>query len=225
MARLRSASEGLRRAFSACSCSTLRPSSSSSSSSSSLPILEPSTHTNPNYFCRTSLDQLGERAYSRAGSHKGKWNDQPAAGSVLLRSLLVRHSSRGQVRDEPRFRCEYSSKFSKHDTTTTTTRRRLLCTYSSDTPKFFQIFEVDEVVDLLQRAHAKDICVVTLKHKNWAIADHFVIATGMSREHLQRIARGVLYVLKQKCKEVAPGLTPRIDGGPGSDWIAVDAGK
>ena len=91
--------------------------------------------------------------------------------------------------------------------------------------KFFHIFEVDEVVDLIQRAHAKDVCVVDLKHKSWAIADYFVIATGMTPEHLQRVARGVLYKLKQKCKEVAPGLTPRIDGEPGSEWVAVDAGS
>jgi ribosome-associated protein len=95
----------------------------------------------------------------------------------------------------------------------------------SDVPQFFHVFEVDEVVDLIQRAHGRDVCVIDLRKKHWSIADHFVLATGRSTEHLQRIARGVLYKLKQKCKEVAPGLTPRIDGIPGSEWVAVDAGS
>ena len=95
----------------------------------------------------------------------------------------------------------------------------------SDVPRFFHVFEVPEVVDLIQRAHGRDVCVIDLRKKQWAIADHFVLATGRSTEHLQRIARGVLYKLKQKCKEVAPGLTPRIDGVPGSEWVAVDAGE
>jgi len=94
-----------------------------------------------------------------------------------------------------------------------------------ETPAFFRVFQVQEVVDLVQRAHGRDVCVIDLRGKPDAIADHFVLVTGMTKQHLQRIARGVLYVLKQKCKEVAPGLTPRIDGEIGSEWVAVDAGS
>lgn len=76
---------------------------------------------------------------------------------------------------------------------------------------------LDTIVPLVTRARAKDLSVVSLR--NNTLCDCFLIATGASTDHLQRIAGGVKYTLKQRFE----GLSPRIEGPPGSEWVMVDA--
>ena len=76
---------------------------------------------------------------------------------------------------------------------------------------------LDTIVPLVTRARAKDLSVVSLR--NNTLCDCFLIATGASTDHLQRIAVGVKYTLKQRFE----GLSPRIEGPPGSEWVMVDA--
>ena len=76
---------------------------------------------------------------------------------------------------------------------------------------------LDTIVPLVTRARAKDLSVVSLR--NNTLCDCFLIATGATTDHLQRIAGGVKYTLKQRFE----GLSPRIEGPPGSEWVMVDA--
>ena len=73
---------------------------------------------------------------------------------------------------------------------------------------------LEDMVSLLTRARARDVTVIELKDN--PLADHFVVATGRSLDHLKRIAGGCQHLLKKA------DLPSRIEGGEGSEWVLLD---
>jgi ribosome silencing factor RsfS/YbeB/iojap len=83
-----------------------------------------------------------------------------------------------------------------------------------------------DVARMLVEARADDIAIIDVRG-NCAFTDYMVVATGRSSQLVHMLAQAVLYELKQRCKEVAPGVAPGIEGAEEADaqWLVVDAGS
>jgi len=83
-----------------------------------------------------------------------------------------------------------------------------------------------EVAQLLVAARADDIMIIDVRGQ-CTFTDYMVLASGRSSQLVHMMAAGVLHELKQRCKEVAPGVSPCIEGveDPNPEWLVVDAGS
>ena len=85
------------------------------------------------------------------------------------------------------------------------------------------VFEIEELVDLLQRENCRDICVLRVD-PSLGYVDHMVVVTCTSARHIAGLAEFVNKVFKRKTGHVE-GL--RLEGrkSPMEGWIAVDMGE
>ncbi|KAL4538502.1 hypothetical protein Ndes2437A_g01519 [Nannochloris sp. 'desiccata'] len=83
-----------------------------------------------------------------------------------------------------------------------------------------------DVARMLVEARADDICIIDVRG-HCAFTDYMVVATGRSSQLVHLLAQAVLHELKQRCKEVAPGVAPGIEGADEVDaqWLVVDSGS
>ena len=83
-----------------------------------------------------------------------------------------------------------------------------------------------DVARMLVEARADDIAIIDVRG-NCSFTDYMVVATGRSSQLVHMLAQAVLHELKQTCKEVAPGVSPGIEGAEEVDaqWLVVDAGS
>ncbi len=84
----------------------------------------------------------------------------------------------------------------------------------------------DDVAQILVDANATDVVMINVRGK-CAFTDHMIISSAPSHQSIHMVAGAVLHELKQRCKEVAPGIAPSIEGAddPSPDWLVVDAGS
>jgi ribosomal silencing factor RsfS len=87
------------------------------------------------------------------------------------------------------------------------------------------VFDVEQLVDLLQSEGAVDLCVIKLPIE-LKYAEHLVIVTGRSARHRKALAQLVRRVFKKK--SLPSEHIPRIEGahsdGTNFDWLAMDLG-
>lgn len=83
-----------------------------------------------------------------------------------------------------------------------------------------------EVARLLVDAKADDVVIIDVSGR-CAFTDYMVIASGRSHQLVHMLASATLHELKQRCKEVAPEVSPVIEGkdDPNPEWLVVDAGS
>jgi len=84
----------------------------------------------------------------------------------------------------------------------------------------------DDVAQILVDANATDVVMINVRGK-CAFTDHMIISSAPSHQSVHMVAGAVLHELKQRCKEVAPGIAPSVEGAddPSPDWLVVDAGS
>jgi len=93
--------------------------------------------------------------------------------------------------------------------------------------KYKRVFgSPDDVAQILVKANAQDVAIVNVMH-GCAFTDYMIIASATSHQSVHMVAAAVLHELKQRCKEVAPGIAPSVEGAddPTPDWLVVDAGS
>lgn len=83
-----------------------------------------------------------------------------------------------------------------------------------------------EISKILVDARAEDVVLIDV-HGQCAFTDHMVIGSGRSYQQVHMLAAAVLHEIKKRCKEVAPGVVPTIEGkdDPNPEWLAIDAGS
>jgi len=84
------------------------------------------------------------------------------------------------------------------------------------------VFEVEHLVEVLQKNNASDMFVVTVP-ANVRYVDYIVIATGRSQKHLMSIADFVHKLFKKKRRP--SDSIPRLVNKKPIDWIALDIGN
>jgi len=84
------------------------------------------------------------------------------------------------------------------------------------------VFEVEHLVEVLQKNNASDMFVVTVP-ANVRYVDYIVIATGKSQKHLMSIADFVHKLFKKKRRP--SDSIPRLLNKKPIDWIALDIGE
>lgn len=84
------------------------------------------------------------------------------------------------------------------------------------------VFEVEHLVEVLQKNNASDLFVVTVP-TNVRYVDYIVIATGKSQKHLMSIADFVHKLFKKKRRP--SDSIPRLVNKKPIDWIALDIGE
>ena len=84
-----------------------------------------------------------------------------------------------------------------------------------------------EVAKLLVDARADDVVIIDVTGDRCSFTDYMVVASASSHQLVHMMASAVLYELKQRCKEVAPGVYPTIEGvdDPNPNWLVIDAGS
>ena len=97
----------------------------------------------------------------------------------------------------------------------------------TDATKFSKVFSSPhDLARLLVEARADDIAIIDVRG-HCTFTDYMVLATGRSPQLVHMLAQAVLYELKQRCKEVAPGVAPGIEGAEDANpqWLVVDSGS
>lgn len=84
------------------------------------------------------------------------------------------------------------------------------------------VFEIDDLVDLLQRENSKDIFVAAVPQEIRYV-DYICIVSGRSKRHIQALAEFVRKVYKKKCNK--NDSIPRIEGKDSDQWMALDLGN
>jgi len=84
------------------------------------------------------------------------------------------------------------------------------------------VFDIEELVELLERDKAKNIFVASVP-KEYAYVDYIVIVSGSSQKHMIALATFVRKVYK--LKKYPRDLLPKIEGENSKDWIALDLGN
>ncbi|XP_063839136.1 mitochondrial assembly of ribosomal large subunit protein 1 [Ostrinia nubilalis] len=83
------------------------------------------------------------------------------------------------------------------------------------------VFEIEDLVELLQRENSKDIFVANVPPAiNYV--EYICIVSGQSKRHVLALAEFVRRVYKKKCFESDP--IPRIEGKESNEWMALDLG-
>lgn len=76
---------------------------------------------------------------------------------------------------------------------------------------------VELVVDALDDDKAEDITIIDLRGKS-SMADHMVVASGLSQRHVGALAQHLTEKLKKQ------GLSVATEGERACDWVLIDAG-
>ncbi|XP_059059382.1 mitochondrial assembly of ribosomal large subunit protein 1 isoform X2 [Achroia grisella] len=84
------------------------------------------------------------------------------------------------------------------------------------------VFDVEDLVNLLERENSKDIFVVSVPQEIRYVS-YICIVTGRSKRHIQALAEFIRKVYKKKCNKYDP--IPRIEGKNSDEWIALDLGN
>lgn len=84
------------------------------------------------------------------------------------------------------------------------------------------VFEIVDLVELLQRENSKDIFVVSVP-ENIRYVDYICIVTARSKRHILALSEFVRKVYKMKCNKT--DLIPRIEGKDCDEWMALDLGN
>ncbi|XP_076764225.1 ribosomal silencing factor RsfS-like protein, 312 [Xylocopa sonorina] len=84
------------------------------------------------------------------------------------------------------------------------------------------VFEIEDLVSLLQRDNARNIFVVSVP-PHLQYVNYIVVVTGRSTKHMKALAAFVRRVYKLKrCNN---DTLPKIEGENSKDWIALDLGN
>ncbi|KAL0849020.1 hypothetical protein ABMA28_013393 [Loxostege sticticalis] len=84
------------------------------------------------------------------------------------------------------------------------------------------VFEIEDLVELLQRENSKDIFVANVPPElNYV--EYICIVSGRSKRHVLALAEFVRRVYKKKCFKNDP--IPRIEGKESNEWMALDLGN
>ncbi|KZC06887.1 PREDICTED: mitochondrial assembly of ribosomal large subunit protein 1 [Dufourea novaeangliae] len=84
------------------------------------------------------------------------------------------------------------------------------------------VFEIDDLVPLLQRENAVNIFVAAVPPE-LSYVSYIVVVTGKSQKHMKGLAAFIRKVYKLKrCKT---DLIPQIEGKDSKDWVALDLGN
>lgn len=84
------------------------------------------------------------------------------------------------------------------------------------------VYDIEDLVDLLNKEKAKDIFVVTVP-KELGYGDYIVVTTGKSLKHMSALATIVRKVYK--LKRYSTDIIPKIEGENCKDWMAIDLGN
>ncbi|CAK9814589.1 Mitochondrial assembly of ribosomal large subunit protein 1 [Anthophora plagiata] len=84
------------------------------------------------------------------------------------------------------------------------------------------VFEIEDIVSLLQRDNAKNIFVASVPFE-LSYVDYIVIVSGKSHKHMIALATFIRKVYK--LKKYKSDLLPKIEGKNSKNWIALDLGN
>lgn len=84
------------------------------------------------------------------------------------------------------------------------------------------VFEIEELVKLLQKENGIDICVCKVP-PDLKYVDYICVVTGRSNRHMIGMAEYVRRVFKHKRHR--GDILPKIEGATGKDWMAMDLGN
>lgn len=84
------------------------------------------------------------------------------------------------------------------------------------------VFEIEDLVELLQRENCKDIFVASVP-KDIRYVDYICTVSGRNKRHILGIAEFVRKVYKKKCFK--SDHIPRIEGKESDEWMALDLGE
>lgn len=83
------------------------------------------------------------------------------------------------------------------------------------------VFEIEDLVELLQRENSKDIFVATVP-ESIRYVDYICVVSGRNKRHILALAEFVRRVYKKKCFK--SDSIPRIEGKESDEWMALDLG-
>ncbi|CAK9799403.1 Mitochondrial assembly of ribosomal large subunit protein 1 [Anthophora quadrimaculata] len=84
------------------------------------------------------------------------------------------------------------------------------------------VFEIEDIVSLLQRDNAKNIFVASVPFE-LSYVDYIVIVSGKSHKHMNALAAFIRKVYK--LKKHKSDFMPKIEGKNSKNWIALDLGN
>ncbi|KPJ11942.1 Uncharacterized protein C7orf30 [Papilio machaon] len=84
------------------------------------------------------------------------------------------------------------------------------------------VFEIEDLVDLLQRENSKNIFVASVP-KEINYVEYICVVSGRSKRHVKALAEFVRKVYKKKCYK--SDHIPRIEGKDSDEWMALDLGN
>ncbi|XP_047986859.1 mitochondrial assembly of ribosomal large subunit protein 1 isoform X2 [Leguminivora glycinivorella] len=84
------------------------------------------------------------------------------------------------------------------------------------------VFEIEDLVSLLQRENSKDIFVATVP-QSINYVDYICVVSARSKRHILALAEFVRKVYKKKCYKT--DSIPRIEGKDSEEWMALDLGN
>ncbi|XP_033101374.1 uncharacterized protein LOC117104623 [Anneissia japonica] len=84
------------------------------------------------------------------------------------------------------------------------------------------VFNIQEIVDLLKEENVADLCVIQLP-KKMRYVDYMVLVTGRSTRHLKAMAQHLNQKYKEMKAEYHSYLT--IEGKDSTDWMCIDFGN
>ncbi|XP_026737914.1 uncharacterized protein LOC113501098 [Trichoplusia ni] len=84
------------------------------------------------------------------------------------------------------------------------------------------VFEIEDLVELLQRENSKDIFVATVP-ESIRYVDYICVVSGRNKRHILALAEFVRRVYKKKCYK--SDSIPRIEGKESDEWMALDLGN
>ena len=84
--------------------------------------------------------------------------------------------------------------------------------------------DVHDVIEWVHEERAAAITALDVKHvMGGAVGNHLVFATANTKLHMRRIAKAVVYELKERGVRVF-GSSPTIEGVDSEEWMLIDAG-
>ncbi|XP_072937107.1 uncharacterized protein RsfS312 [Epargyreus clarus] len=84
------------------------------------------------------------------------------------------------------------------------------------------VFEIEDLVELLQRENSKDIFVAAVS-RDINYVEYICVVSGRSKRHILALAEFVRKVYKRKCFK--SDAIPRIEGKESDEWMALDLGN
>lgn len=84
------------------------------------------------------------------------------------------------------------------------------------------VFEIEDLVELLQRENSKDIFVASVP-KEINYVSYICVVSARSKRHITALAEFVRKVYKKKCYK--SDQIPRLEGKDSDEWVAIDLGN